>query len=246
LSKKWVKNAFESSMIASHQIYKSDTNTNISISEEFNALAFMRESVDKGYKLKQKIAQVSNENLAKSFGFNPFSVKMTISGYKSPLLAILENNEHIKAVFVESVDRLSRNLSLTLDLLDYCSLHKVEIYVGSSLMNRGVGRVTLLLLAVFAEFELTAKQTSYSLDLMNVIKFELDLIKFNELTDSEIKLFNNLQFVEKAQVFEKALNLSEKYINRYESRKTDKNGRLLANNTQLYENAQLIIKLLTE
>lgn len=230
---------------ATHKKHKAEIKNNTLIPLEFDALAFMRESVNKGFELKQNIAQQSNEHFASQLGYNPFSIKLTVSGYKSPLLAILQKNEQIKAVFVESVDRLSRNLGLTIDLLDFCSLNKVKIYVGTSIMNRGVGRVTLLLLSCFAEFELTAKQTSYSNDLYNVARFELDLIAFDELSESEIKLFNNLQFVERDHVFEKMVALSVKYKNAYENKKTDKRGRRLANNVELYDQSLKIIHLLT-
>lgn len=231
---------------ATHLKYKITIVNKTTIPEEFNALAFMRESVNKGYDLKQKVAQHSNETFARLMGFNPYSIKLTVSGYKSPLLAILQKNAQINAVFVESVDRLSRNLALTIDLLDYCSINKIKIYVGTSIMNRGVGRVTLLLLSCFAEFELTAKQTSYSNDLLNVAKFELDLIAFDQLSDSEIKLFNNLQFVERDHVFEKMVALSIKYVTDYDTKRTDRRDRRIANSEHLYNQAHEILHLLTD
>ena len=248
INKKWVKNAFDEAFVldSEHSIHKFDIESSVDISKEYNAIAFQRESVNKGYTLKQGLAQKSNENMAKSLGYNPFSVKLTVSGYTSPLQAIIERNTQLEAIFVESVDRLSRNLSLTIDLLDYCSLHKIKIFVGSSLMNRGIGRVTLLLLAVFAEFELTAKQVTYSGSLLNVIKFELNQIEFIELSEKEKKLFYNLQFVEIDQVFEKALKLATKYTFEYENKVKNVRGKLKANNPELYSNAQQIIKLLTE
>ena len=232
-----------------HSKYKQTITSKVGIPQEFNALAFMRESVNKGYELKQSLAQSSNENMALQLGFKPYPIKLTVSGYKSPLLAILEKNTHIRSVFVESVDRLSRHLGLTIDLLDYCSLNNIKIYVGSNIMNRGVGRATLLLLAVFAEYELTSKQTSYSDELLNVIKLELRIITPDIMTDSELKLFNNLQFVEQEGVFKKAIALAGKYINDYDSKimiKTKKGERRKANNDLLYANAKEIIKLLTE
>ena len=229
-----------------HSKYRANITSKITIDEEFNALAFMRESVNKGFQLKQSLAQSSNESMAIALGYNPSSIKLTVSGYKSPLLAILEKNKHIKAVFVESVDRLSRNLSLTIDLLDYCSINKVKIYVGSNIMNRGVGRATLLLLSVFAEYELTAKQTSYSNDLLNVIKLELDLIEPSDMSDSELKLFNNLQFVERDSVFSKAGALAYKYKEMYENKTLNSAGKRRANNEDLYNNANEILKLLMD
>ena len=234
---------------SSHEKYRQNIVSGLTIPVKYNALAFMRESVDKGFQLKQSLASKSNEDLAKSLGFLPYSIKLTISGYKSPLLAILEKNPQIKAVFVESVDRLSRNLALTIDLLDYCSINGIQIYVGSSVMNRGVGRATLLLLSVFAEFELTSKQTSYSKELLNVIKLELKIIKPVDMTDSELKLFNNLQFIEQESVFKKALALSSKYKYHYENEtmiKTKLGFRRKANNIDLYNNSNEIIKLLSD
>ena len=229
-----------------HSKYQMKIVSKYSIPLIYNALAFQRQSVDKGYTLKQGLAAKSNMEMGKTLGFHPFDVSITISGYKSPLLAILEQNTHIKAVFVESVDRLARNLGLTIDLLDYCALHKISIYVGSNLMNRGIGRATLLLLAVFAEFELTSKQTSYSADLLNVIKFEKDLIPFSALSDSEIKLFNNLQFVEVSSVYSKSAELAYKYIQNYENKTLTSNGRRKANNLELYSNAKSIMKIVAD
>jgi hypothetical protein len=227
-----------------HSKYKANIVSKFLIPLGYNAIAFQRQSVDKGYTLKQGLAAKSNEEMGKTLGFIPFSISITISGYKSPLLAILEQNTHVKAVFVESVDRLARNLGLTIDLLDYCALHKISIYVGSNLMNRGIGRATLLLLAVFAEFELTSKQTSYSSDLLNVIKFEKDLIDYSALSDSEIKLFNNLQFVEISSVYSKSAELAYKYINNYETEALTSNGKRKANNLELYSNAKEIMKII--
>jgi hypothetical protein len=237
--------SFVSSDIAEsiHSKYKAQITSKFLVPLGYDAIAFQRQSVNKGYTLKQGLATKSNMEMGKNLQFNPFEISITISGYKSPLLAILEQNKHVKAVFVESVDRLARNLGLTIDLLDYCALHKISIYVGSNLMNRGIGRATLLLLAVFAEFELTSKQTSYSSDLLNVIKFEKGLIEFDALNDGEIKLFNNLQFVEQSSVFEKSAELSYKYIQNYENKTLTKNGKRKANNPLLYANAKEIMKI---
>jgi len=227
-----------------HSKYKAQITSKFLVPLGYNAIAFQRQSVDKGYTLKQGLAAKSNLEMGKTLGFSPKEISITISGYKSPLLAILEQNTHVKAVFVESVDRLARNLGLTIDLLDYCALHKISIYVGSNLMNRGIGRATLLLLAVFAEFELTSKQTSYSSDLLNVIKFEKDLIGFDALSDSEIKLFNNLQFVEISSVYSKSAELAHKYIQNYENETLTNNGRRKANNLELYSNAKEIMNII--
>lgn len=242
---KYIENTLTNEVIkATHKKYRANIISNKKIPKDKTALAFQRASVNKGFKLKQGLAAKSNEAMAIAQGYKPHSIKLVISGYNSPLLAILQLNTHIKAVFVESVDRLSRNMALTIDLLDYCSLHDIQIYVGSSIMNRGIGRCTLLLLAVFAEFELTAKQTSFSEDLLNVIKFELKVIEFGTLSDSEKKLFNNLQFVEKSSVYEKAIALSEKYTFEYDHKVLNKAGKRKANNIKLYDNAKKILSLL--
>lgn len=193
-----------------------EINSKIEIPEEYNAVGMLRQSVDKGYELKQGLAGESIENTAERMGYDCYMTPvLTVSGWFSPVLELLKNNTHIKAVFVESVDRLARNINLTVNLVDYCMKNKIKIYAGSQVMNRGISKVTLHVMAIFAEFELVAKQTQFSSKLPNVIKFELNMMDYDDLNDEEKKLANILQYVEQPEVFRKAIEVSHKYIERY-------------------------------
>jgi hypothetical protein len=101
---------------------------------------------------------------AKRLNLTPYIYRVTQSGFDIALYCIqfLKDNKHVKFVLVESVDRLSRNVENLVLLLRYCMINQITILVNGQIANRGQNRLLTLMLGVFADYEITQKQTAFS------------------------------------------------------------------------------------
>jgi hypothetical protein len=206
---------------------------------------------DKGFTDKQDLAEKTQLEHAKRLNLTPYIYRVTQSGFDIALYCIqfLKDNKHVKFVLVESVDRLSRNvenLVLLLRLLRYCMINQITILVNGQIANRGQNRLLTLMLGVFADYEITQKQTAFSHQSLNVVKFELGLKPFSDLSDKEITLLTKMQNVTQDDYLAKIFQKASKYIYNYEKEIVNDNGKRKANNVKLYNNALEVVNLINE
>lgn len=209
------------------------------------ALIVARQSVDKGYTHKQDFAVQNGIRYAEQNNLVYDILRTTATGltFASKLRSICENNTQIKHLFLESADRLSRNILDCALFLDYCSKNRISIYINGQLMNRGQNRLLLFTSIIFADKQLTDNQTTFNNISYNLVKFELGLLEHSCLNDEEKKLFDKMQNVTTRDFLIKTMQLSEKYVNNYESGEIKKNGTRKANNESHYNKAKEIIEL---
>lgn len=165
-----------------------------------------------------------------------------LSGYYSPtLIKRLFKETSVQVVYIDRVDRLGRNVLALLDLLDYCLRNKKDIRTSEGSIIRGFGYIQSVIMGLFAEFELLSKQTKFSYYLIEVVKFELGLIAFDDMSDKAEKLFRLGRFSAKEDFLNKAYDFASKVV--AEKDKTDKNGKRL-HGEEILKSALEVIELL--
>ena len=217
-------------------------------SKNIVALVVARQSVDKGYSDKQDLAVSNGIRYAKQNNMKYEIFRTTHSGltFASLIKEICRTNPNIHHIFLESADRLSRNMLDCALFLDYCAKNRISIYINGQVMNRGQNRMLLFTSIVFADKQLTDNQTLFNNVSYNLVKFELGLISYDCLNDKEIQLFDKMQNVTVRDFLIKTMNLSIKYIDNYENKTTKKNGVRFANNEDHYKKALEIVEMVKQ
>jgi len=246
--KTFVKSLSDTQILEAQPLRDISKELNIIVNYEINAIAIIRQSVDKGFTDKQDLAEKMQLEHAKRLNLTPYIYRVTQSGFDIALYCIqfLKDNKHVKFVLVESVDRLSRNVENLVLLLRYCMINQITILVNGQIANRGQNRLLTLMLGVFADYEITQKQTAFSHQSLNVVKFELGLKPFSDLSDKEITLLTKMQNVTQDDYLAKIFQKASKYIYNYEKEIVNDNGKRKANNVKLYNNALEVVNLINE
>ena len=212
---------------------------NLVLDSCIDTLIIVRQSVNKGYTDKQDTAEHTNLKYAEERGFKPYVHRVTKSGFHivKDTLQILTDNPNIKYIMAESIDRLARNSYDLHQLLDFAMKNRIEIYNNNQLANRGSSLLLTQVLGVFAEFELKSKITSFSKDVLNVVKFELGHLQYNDLTASEQTFLKKMQHVDKDFFLTKAYLNAKKYNKNYITEALSEDNKRLANNPKLNDMA---------
>jgi len=192
----------------------------------YTAVAFLRKSTSDAQKnsvikYKERARTIKTFRLLQNERVYTLYVD-DFSGYYAPSLisTLFKQCPSLKIVATDDYDRLSRNLVDFLVLTRDCYRSHKKLIVGDKVVNFGTPLLISMLMVYFANKELTGKQTSFGYSSLEFLKWKLELVKFDDVSEKTKKLIDISQFMEDIDSF--VFYLAEKAEIVINSNKSDK------------------------
>ena len=191
------------------------------IKQCYDSIIFLRQSVkNDNYKARYNFMEKTLTQFSTANNHNAQTVfYQDLSGYWS-YRYIMEYLQlpHIKAIYVNEISRLSRNVEGYIFITKYAYENGKEIYLNNTLITEGNGYISGLVQAIFSEFELLSKQNNFSKYLDEVALFLTKKTTLQEIKNPKAKKLCKLaRYTDRTQFLSK---MNDKAIEVLESDKS--------------------------
>jgi len=203
----------------------------LSIDPKAKAFVWLRQSIArKEFQNRHTVMGNTLLKFAENLGYKDIHTEFQadLSGFDSHelILEILSLPE-MESMFAGQIDRIARNLEGYMMITQYAYDNHKRIYLNSTLISEGTGYISGLVQAIFGEFDLLSKQTSFSHYMHEVALFLTGKIKKSEMVNPKaIKLITLARFVDRVAFLEKLQDKAIGIMDKYDKKEKNKNGSL--------------------